>query len=50
MFKLISNLLTLNVALGSKLRSIQAFDEGMDLHGQGNFREALPLMQEAALI
>lgn len=48
MFKLISNLLTLNVALGSKLRSIQAFDEGMDLHGQENFKDALPLMQEAA--
>lgn len=48
MFKLISNLLSLNVALGNKLRSVTAFDEAMAYHGQNDFKQALPLMIEAS--
>jgi len=48
MFKLISNLLSLNVALGNKLRSNTAFDEGLAFNDAGEFKKAFPLMLEAA--
>lgn len=48
MLKLISNLLSLNVALGNKLRSVTVFDEAMAFHGKDDFKQALPLMIEAA--
>lgn len=48
MFKLISNLLSLNVALGNRLRSVTAFDEAMAHHGKKDFKQALPLMIEAS--
>jgi uncharacterized protein len=48
MLKLISNLLALNTALAGKVRSIQAFDEGLALHETSEFKTALPLMREAS--
>lgn len=48
MLKLISNLLKLNIALGSKIQSIRDFDEALDLHTNGKFKEAFPLMQKSA--
>ena len=48
MFKLISNLLSLNVALGDRLRSNTAFDEGLAFNDAGEFKKAFPWMLEAA--
>jgi len=46
--KLISNLLSLNVVLANKLRSIKAFEEGLAFNDAGEFKKAFPLMLEAA--
>jgi TPR repeat protein len=48
MLKLISNLLSLNLALGKKIRAVTSFDEALALHTNGEFKQALPLMIEAA--
>ena len=48
MIKLISNLLSLNVVLANKLRSIKAFEEGLAFNDAGEFKKAFPLMLEAA--
>lgn len=48
MIKLISNLLSLNVALGNKLRSMKAFEEGLAFNDAGEYRKAFPLMLEAS--
>lgn len=48
MLKLINDLLKLNFALGSKLRAIQAFDEGIALYEANEFKKALPLIEESA--
>lgn len=48
MIKLIGNLLSLNVALGNKLRSMKAFEEGLAFNDAGEYRKAFPLMLEAS--
>lgn len=48
MLKFIQNLLNLNLALAGKVRSVQAYDEALALHGAKENRKALPLMREAA--
>jgi len=48
MLKFIGNLLALNAALAGKVRSIQAYDEALDLHVAGEFKSAYPLMLEAS--
>jgi TPR repeat protein len=48
MIKLISNLLSLNVVLANKVRSIKAFEEGLAFNDAGEFKQAFPLMLESA--
>jgi hypothetical protein len=48
MIKLISNLLSLNVVLANKLRSIKAFEEGLAFNDAGECKRAFPLMLEAS--
>lgn len=48
MLKLLQNLLNLNLALAGKVRSVQAYDEALALHGAKDYRKALPLLREAA--
>lgn len=48
MLKFIQNLLSLNLALAGKVRSVQAYDEALTFHGAKEFKKALPLMREAA--
>ena len=49
MIKLISNLLSLNVVLANKLRSIKAFEEGLAFNDAcASSKKAFPLMLEAA--
>ena len=48
MIKLISNLLSLNVVLANKVRSIKAFEEGLAFNDAGEFKQAFPLMLEAS--
>lgn len=48
MIKLISNLISLNVVLANKLRSLKAFEEGLAFNDAGEFEKAFPLMLEAA--
>jgi TPR repeat protein len=48
MLKLINNLLSLNLSLSKKIRAVTSFDEALALHANGEFKQALPLMIEAA--
>ena len=48
MLKFISNLINLNAALAQKARSLMAYDEALALHKAKEYRQALPLMMEAA--
>lgn len=48
MLKLIQSLLNLNVGLTSRIRAIQAFDEGNAYFRAGKFDEAVPLLKESA--
>ena len=48
MLKLIQYLINLNGTLAGKIRAIQAFDEGLALHGAEEYTKALPLIREAA--
>jgi uncharacterized protein len=48
MLKFIRNLINLNAALTQKARSLSAYDEALALHSVKEYRQALPLMIEAA--
>lgn len=48
MLKFIQNLINLNGALARKIRAMQAYDEGLALHGAEEYAKALPLIKEAA--
>lgn len=48
MLKFIQNLLSLNIALVGKARSLQAYDEALALYRSKDFKKALPLMKESA--
>lgn len=48
MIKLIQQLVGLNTVLLGKVRSIQAYDEAMALRSSGDFKKAIPLLQESS--
>ena len=48
MLKFIQNLLSLNIALAGKARSLQVYDEALALYSSKEFKKALPLMKESA--
>ena len=48
MLKFISNLINRNAALAQKARSLMAYDEALAFHKAKEYRQALPLMIEAA--
>lgn len=48
MLKLIQNLMNLNLALTSKFKGVQVYDEALALYDAKEYKRALPLMREAA--
>lgn len=48
MFKFIQYLINLNGAIVGKIRAMQAYDEGLALHGADEYAKAFPLIKEAA--
>ena len=48
MLKFIQGLLNLNALLASKVRATTAYDEALAYHGAKDYKNALPLMIEAA--
>ena len=48
MFKLITDLISLNNLMINKIRSVTAFDEAIALHKAKEYRKAFPLMIEAS--
>jgi hypothetical protein len=48
MLKFLSNLINLNAALATRIRSSQAFDEALAFYDAEDYKAALPLMREAS--
>lgn len=50
MLHLVKSLLEFNSAMADQLRAVSAYDEALALHGAKDFKKALPLMQECAML
>lgn len=50
MLQLVKSLLEINSAMADKLRAANAYDAALALHGAKDFKKALPLMQESAML
>jgi TPR repeat protein len=50
MLNFVKNLVALNFAMANKVRSITAYDEALALHSAKDFKKALPLMLESAML